>query len=129
MNYWYRGVFIAILVFGVNCGLMARPDVFFIDSASDYEGAYLEHELSNDFTQVKFVFSAIIPNVNLRSNTFFDINRLKNFISNFYQFTNLQLKAEMKQMLDQSMESGFKAADFLIELTAVLTAFINYNNV
>lgn len=122
MNYKYN-LLLFIVLLSIGSNLNARPDVFFADSDS-YNGAYLTHRFTNDFTKISFRFSAAIPGVNLRSDQYFNYLDLTNYIKNSHQFADQGVRREMVRMMKQSFYSGFLAKPFLLEFTRVLSGYV-----
>lgn len=110
---------ILIYCFFLCLGSWAEPDVFFVDSDS-YDGAYLTHEFKDD--KIKFLLTKPILNFKLRDE-YFDLEELKNYINNIYQFSDNSTRSEFKRMLKESFKSQLKAEEFLVELLNVLAGF------
>lgn len=122
LNYKYNLLSFIVLL-SICSRLPAKPDVFFADSDS-YNGAYLTHRFTNDFTKISFGFAAAIPGVNLRSDQYFDYIDLVNYIKNVHQFADQGIRREMVRMMKQSFYSGFLAKPFLLAFTHVLNGYI-----
>jgi hypothetical protein len=97
----------------------SKPDVFFADS-DNYDGAYLNHEIKDG--KIKFLLTKPILSFKLPDD-YFDLDKLKDYISTTYKFEDPAMKVDFEKMLGHSFESAHKAKEFLTELLSVLAGF------
>jgi len=124
---FYLGLFLAL-----SNIVMANPDWIFKDSASTYDGAFLNVYRKDNNIKNMYYFELVtqdyapyvIPGITLPKNGF-DINDLTTYVQNEPNlFNDPVLKKDMEEMLDFGWESKFDAKPFLTELIRVLNAYM-----
>src|SRR5580698_11176962 len=93
--------FAIVAMFWLSSIMHANPDVIFSDS-SDYDGAYLKHEL--DHNKLKFQLSQTVLDIHL-PDEFFNVSKMVDFLEHKYIFKNDELKLEFLRMLRMSIVS------------------------